>query len=60
MVRQAVARQERDILERTVHAVAEQAKKASAVVDEANNAGLDGSHPVTVQAKLLRLELVTR
>jgi hypothetical protein len=27
-------------------------------VDEAYNAGLDGSHPVTLQAKMLRLELL--
>ena len=50
----------RDILERAVHAVAEQAQKASAVVDEAHNAGLDGSHRVTLQAKMLRLELLPR
>jgi hypothetical protein len=36
-----VARHERDILERAVQAVADQAKKASAMVDEAHNAGLD-------------------
>lgn len=48
---------ERDILERAVHAVSEQAKNASAIVDEAHDAGLDGSHPVTLQAKTLRLEL---
>jgi hypothetical protein len=27
-------------------------------VDEAYNAGFDGSHPVTLQAKVLRLELL--
>jgi hypothetical protein len=27
-------------------------------VDEAHAAGLDGSHPVTLQAKMLRLELL--
>jgi hypothetical protein len=27
-------------------------------VDEAHNARLDGSHPVTLQAKMLRLELL--
>lgn len=53
-----MARHERDILERAVQAVADQAKKASAIVDEAHNAGLDGSHPVTLQAKMLRLELL--
>jgi hypothetical protein len=50
--------QERDILERAVRIVAEQTKNASAVVNEAHNAGLDGSHPLTVQAKMLRLELL--
>ena len=28
------------------------------LVDEALDAGLDGSHPVTLQAKMLRLELL--
>jgi hypothetical protein len=36
----------------------EQAASASAIVDEAHAAGLDGSNPVTVQAKMLRLELL--
>jgi hypothetical protein len=36
-----VARRERDILERAVRTVAEQAKNASAVVDEAHSAGLE-------------------
>jgi hypothetical protein len=49
---------ERDILERAVRAVSEQAAKADAVVDEAIAAGLDGSHPVTLQAKMLRQELL--
>jgi len=51
-------RQERDILERAVRAVSGQAAKADAVVDEAVAAGLDGSHPVTLQAKMLRQELL--
>jgi hypothetical protein len=38
--------------------VSEQAAAASSVVDEALKAGLDGSHPVTLQAKMLRLELL--
>lgn len=42
-----VARQE-DILERAVRTVADQAKNASAIVDDAHNAGLDGSYPVTL------------
>jgi hypothetical protein len=53
-----MARKERDILERAVHSIAERASQASAVVDEAYNAGLDGTHPVTLQAKMLRLELL--
>jgi hypothetical protein len=48
---------ERDILERAVHAVAEQAVKADELVDEAKAAG-GGDHPVTVHAKMLRLELL--
>jgi hypothetical protein len=54
----AVPRSEGDIFERAVHTVAEQAAKADALVDEAVAAGLSGSHPVTVQAKMLRLELL--
>jgi hypothetical protein len=49
---------ERDILERSVHAVAEQAAKADNLVDEAFAAGCDGSNPVVVHAKILRLELL--
>jgi len=49
--------QEREILERAVHAVAEQAVKAEELVDEAKAAG-GGDHPVTVHAKMLRLELL--
>lgn len=51
-------RQERDVLERAVRTVAEQAAKADALVDEAHAVGLDGSHPLTVHAKMLRPELV--
>jgi hypothetical protein len=32
--------------------------RADALVDEALGSGLDGSHPITVQAKMLRLELL--
>jgi hypothetical protein len=46
-----MARRERDILERAVRTVAEQVKNTNAVADEAHNAGLDGSHPVTLQAR---------
>jgi hypothetical protein len=51
-------RRERDILERAARSIAERASQASAVVDEAHDAGLDGSHPVTLQAKMLRIELL--
>lgn len=44
--------------EAAVSAVAEHAAEASGIVDEAINAGLDGSHRVTIQAKTLRLELL--
>jgi hypothetical protein len=49
---------ERHILERAVQVVAEQAASAGRVVDDAIYAGLDGSHPVTVHAKMLRFELL--
>ena len=52
-----MARREREILERAVHAVAEQAVKADELVDEARAAG-GRDHPVTVHAKMLRLELL--
>ena len=51
-------RREREILERAVRTVSEQTAKADVVVDEALAAGLDGSHPVTLQAKMLRQELL--
>ena len=53
-----MARHERDILSGAVRAVAEQAAKANSIVDQAYAAGLDGSHPVTLQAKILRQELL--
>jgi hypothetical protein len=49
---------DREILENAVRVVSEQAAKAGALVDEAMDAGLDGSHPLTVNAKMLRLELI--
>jgi hypothetical protein len=52
-----MARREREILEQAVHAIAEQAVKADDLVDEAKAAG-GGDHPVTVHAKMLRLELL--
>src|SRR5215211_5962145 len=53
-----MASSDRDILERAVQAIAEQAAKANDVIDEAINAGLDADHPATVAAKMLRLELL--
>jgi hypothetical protein len=53
-----MASAKRDILEGAVRSLSEQAAKADALVDEAMDAGLDGSHPVTVHAKMLRLELL--
>jgi hypothetical protein len=53
-----MARRERDVLEHAVRAVAQQAAAASEIVDEALDAGLDGSHPATVQAIMLRRELL--
>jgi hypothetical protein len=52
-----MARREREILEHTVRTLAEQAVKADQLVDEAKAAG-GGDHPVTVHAKMLRLELL--
>jgi hypothetical protein len=39
-----------------VRSVAERAMNATAIVDEAMQAGLDGSHPVTLQAKMLPVQ----
>jgi hypothetical protein len=50
-----MARREREILEHAVHAIAEQAAKADEIVKEAALAG-GGDHPVTLHAKMLRLE----
>jgi NYN domain len=52
-----VARREREILEHTVRTVAEQTVKADELVDKAKAAG-GGDHPVTIHAKMLRLELL--
>lgn len=53
-----MSRQKRDILERAIRTLSEQAAAGSELVNEAIDAGLDGSHPVTVHAKMLRLELL--
>ena len=54
----AVARREREILERSVHAIAEQAVKADDLVDELLAAGADASATIVVHARILRLELL--
>jgi hypothetical protein len=53
-----VPTRERHILEQAVQAVAEQAEKADALVDEAIEAGHGRSDPLVIQAKMLRLELL--
>jgi hypothetical protein len=52
-----MARRERDILERAVHSISEQAAKSNTLIDEAMEADLPADHPVCV-AKKLRLELL--
>jgi hypothetical protein len=49
---------ERDLLERTVAAVSDQAEKADAVVEGASAGGLPPDHPLTRQAKILRHEIL--
>jgi hypothetical protein len=53
-----VGRFERNVLQRAVRVLSEQAAAAGAIVDEAVDAGLGGSHPVTLHTKMLRLELL--
>ena len=53
-----MASRERDILERAVRTVAEQATKADALVDEAIDVGHGRSDPLVTHAKMLRLELL--
>ena len=53
-----MAHRERDILERAVHSIAEQAANTNKVIDEALAAGLPSDHPVPLQARMLRLELL--
>ena len=52
-----MGRREQEILEHAVHTIAEQAAKADNLVKEAAAAG-GGDHPVTIHAKMLRLELL--
>jgi hypothetical protein len=49
----------RAVLERPILRVAEQAANANAIVDEAMDAGLDGSEPCVVNLKMLRAELLS-
>lgn len=51
-------RTDRDILESAARAVADQARKVDAVIGEAMDAGLDGSDPITVAVKMVRVELL--
>jgi hypothetical protein len=53
-----MARREREILQRSVRAIAEQAAHTNKVIDEAMEAGLAADHSVTVAAKQVRLELL--
>jgi hypothetical protein len=53
-----VATREREILERSVHAVAEQAAKADNLTDELLANSASPSDPIVVHAKMLRPELL--
>jgi hypothetical protein len=53
-----MASREREILERAVHTVAEQAAKADDLVEEAIEVGHGRSDPLVTHAKMLRLELL--
>jgi hypothetical protein len=50
-------RNDREILERAIQTIAEQAVKADELVGEATEAG-GSDHPVTLHAKMIRLELL--
>ena len=49
---------ERTVLEDALRSVSRQAIKANDLIDEILAAGLGGSDPMTVHAKMLRLELL--
>jgi hypothetical protein len=49
----------RELLERAIKRVTEQAANADAIVDEAMAGGFDGSDPLTVNIKMLRAELLS-
>jgi hypothetical protein len=50
---------QREVLERAIRRVTEQAAAADAIVDEAMEAGLDGSARIVVSTKMLRAELLS-
>jgi hypothetical protein len=50
---------ERQVLERAIRRVTEQAENADSIVDEAMAAGLDGSDKIVVSTKMLRAELLS-
>lgn len=50
---------EREVLERAIRRVTEQAANADTTVDEAIAAGLDGSDKIVVSVKMLRAELLS-
>jgi hypothetical protein len=50
---------EREVLERVIRRVTEQAANADAIVDEAMAAGLDASDRIVVSTKMLRAELLS-
>ncbi len=53
-----MSRSEREVLEDAARVIAEQAAESGRIADEALAAGLDGSHPLTVKANMLRLHLL--
>jgi hypothetical protein len=53
-----VVQRKRGVLEHAVRTLSEQAAGANKLVGEAIDAGLGGSHPITLHAKMLRLELL--
>ena len=53
-----VRQDEREVVERAIKRVTEQAANANAIVDEAMAAGLDGNDRVTIGVKMLRAELL--
>jgi hypothetical protein len=50
--------QEREILERSIYAIAENARDACALIDEIHAAGFPADGPTMVGAKRLRMELL--